>query len=75
MKNPLAIMAALAAGFSGLLKGNKMVGYTRVPSSHNRGKIRYKKSIHTDLPKGASYNKSLLRLFARSRKPDWAKSV
>lgn len=75
MKNPLAIMAALAAGFSGILKGEKMFGYSRAPQLNSRRKIRHKKTIHTELSVGASYNKSMYRLFLRSRKPDWAKPI
>lgn len=66
MKNPLAIMAAIAAGLTGIFKLPHLAPLT--PGKHKVG--------HNEgIAKGASYNKSVLRCQARSRKPDWGKAT
>ncbi len=46
-------------------------------SIRDRNRWSKKRTVgHSEgIAKGASYNKSILRLIARSKRPDWARSV
>ena len=63
MKNPMAIMAALARGFSDLLKGKEAKGYTLRRDPHARYSKRPRTVSKDGLCKGASYNRTFLRLW------------
>ena len=71
MKNPLAIMAAIAKGFAGILSGKARQAWElrRDPHSTPKRRVGHNEGI-ASVP---SYNKAMLRCHARSRKPDWGK--
>jgi hypothetical protein len=69
MKNPLAMMAIIAAGLGGIFSGKAPNGWELRRDPHETPKRR---AGHNEgICKGASYNKAMLRCQARSRKPDW----
>jgi hypothetical protein len=65
MKNPLALMVA---ALSGIFGGTKATGYSLRQSQWGR---KTRVGHNEGICKGASYNKGMLRLHARSKKPDW----
>jgi hypothetical protein len=72
MKNPMAIMAALASGLMGIMKGKELDGYSLRRSPWGR---KNRVGHNEGIAKGPGYNKSILRCQARSRKPDWGKAT
>jgi hypothetical protein len=72
MKNAFAIIAALAVGISHKTFDPVLPsGWSLRRDPFGRGK---RKVGHNEgIAKGASYNKAILRLWARSEKPDWAR--
>ena len=70
MKNPLAILPLMIAALGNIFDGIEATGYSLRKSPW--GKKR--KIGHTEgLPKGACYNKTILRCQKRSEKPEWGK--
>jgi hypothetical protein len=69
MKNPMAIMAAIAVGFMGILSGKEKTAWELRRNPFTR---KHKVGHNEGIAKGATYNKAILRCQARSKKPDWA---
>jgi hypothetical protein len=66
MKNPMAIMAAIAAGFVGILKGVQKAGHELRRDPWGRGK---RKVGHNEgIAKMPGYNKAMLRCQTRQGK-------
>ncbi len=72
MKNPLAILPLMVAALGGIFGGTKATGYSLHQSPWGR---KNKVGHHEGICKGASYNKSMLRCHARSKKQDWGKAA
>lgn len=71
VKNPMAIIAALAAGFIGILKVPHLTPWELKKDQWGRGK---RKVGHSEkIARTPGYNKAMLRCQTRSQQPGWAK--